>query len=257
MKKLEMERQNTVVFFLVLCLFLVSCVESTKDKDTYAFWGIAQTEPSRYVYMADSSLITSSYLEQIADFKTGDCFFIEYRADYSSNNKKDIIEVDILECDPITFLPLQTKLTDTTEILKNGQFFTVNFKKSLYLKERYFLQTTHTGYMQEQTDFFDLSYSADHVIEEDSLGRRIYELFLRSTKELPKDSTDIISTSRYRTNAINLTDFIEKTSTLETAAGKDSIVFRFNYPSGFNSDTTRVTWSMTDTVRLNIADLRK
>lgn len=252
-----MKRQKIIGFFLMLSLLFASCVESTGDKDTYAFWGVAQSEPSRYIYMTDSSMVTSSYLEQLADWKTGDCFFVEYRADYSSNNKTDIIEADILRCDPITLLPLQTQLTDTAAVLDNGQFFTINFRKSMYLKDRYFLLTTHKNYMEEQTDLFDVSYNSDHIVEEDSLGRRIYELYLRSTKVLPDDSTAIIAKDRYRTNAINLTDFLRKSGQIETSAGKDSIVFRFNYPSGFNADTTRVIWAVTDTVRLNIADLRK
>lgn len=253
--KIEMERRIIFGLFAVTCLLLSSCMGEGGNFTRYYLWGVANTESSKYLFMVDTVKITSSALEQMNDLATGDCFFVEYLIDEDVRPDRDIYEADIVAMDPIPVLTLKTELTDTAKILDYEQFINIQFTKSDYWQKRYFLLTQHSTINEEHIDHFDISYQADQVIEPDTLNRRVYELFLRVNTTSEADSLTLAGGSIYKTNAIDMEDFMKRAAAAERLAGKDTILFRINYPSRFNSDTTGLIWGRTNFFQLAISDI--
>ena len=112
----------------------------------------------------------------------------------------------------------------------------------IYLEGRFFMQAKHTNHQVDQVDLFDLSYDASSDAVTDSTGRRIYEFYLRVAQEGGTGDSSTWTT----TNAFVIEPFLSEAKQRESALGLDSIHFRINYPSRFNSDTTGVIWSRTN-----------
>ena len=104
------------------------------------------------------------------------------------------------------------------------------------------MQAKHTNHHVDQVDLFDLSYDASSDAVTDSTGRRIYEFYLRVAQEGGTGDSSTWTT----TNAFVIEPFLSEAKQRESALGLDSIHFRINYPSRFNSDTTGVIWSRTN-----------
>ena len=88
-----------------------------------------------------------------------------------------------IKYDSVAVWPLHETLTDTTVVLDKERLVTLDFKKSIYLEGRFFLQTQHINHQVDQKDIFNLSYNPDQEVEKDDDGQRIYNLYLRVTQE--------------------------------------------------------------------------
>lgn len=217
---------------------------------------VVQEEPYKCLFVRDDSipegyLISSPELENREDLKDGDCCLVEYRLDYEADRDQGVYPVEILSCDTIRKSPLVPFLTDTDRILANEQFVSLSFSKSLYLKGRYFLQVQVREHQDTRQDLFDLSYDPDQELQVGENQVRVYNLYFRSYKDQAPDT--VRSSSLTLQSAFVMDDFVSRAGQKELDNGVDSLCFVVNYPRSFNTDTTGLIWSVTDTfsIRLN------
>lgn len=241
--------------FISVVLFTSCLGESGNMLRFSSRLAVVQEEPFKSLFVRDDSipegyLISSPALEGREELKEGDCCLVEYRLDYEAEQDRGVYPVEILSCDTIRTSPLLPVLTDTTRILDNEQFVTLSFDKSLYLKGRYFLQVQVKEHQETRQDLFDFSYDPDQslMVGEDNV--RVYHLYFRSYKDQALDT--IRSSSLTLQNAFVMDDFVAKAGQTELENGVDSLCFVINYPRSFNTDTTGLIWTVTDTFAIRL-----
>lgn len=149
--------------------------------------GVIRENPMRCIYTADDQgeifIVSSSEFENRTDLKDGDCCVVDFKTNFSEELGNGVYNAEIYKYDSVAVWPLHETLTDTTVVLDKERLVTLDFKKSIYLEGRFFLQTQHVNHQVDQKDIFNLSYNPDQEVEEDSTGQRVYNLYLRVTQE--------------------------------------------------------------------------
>ena len=199
--------------------------------------GVIRENPMRCIYTADDQgnifIVSSSEFENRTDLKEGDCY-----------------NAEIYKYDSVAVWPLHETLTDTTVVLDKERLVTLDFKKSIYLEGRFFLQTQHINHQVDQKDIFNLSYNPDQEVEKDDDGQRIYNLYLRVTQEGGTgDSTKWINTT-----AFTIDKFLDQSKAIESREGQNVINFKINYAERYNADTTACVWGATDVFTLRFTN---
>lgn len=237
-------------------LLLVSCLGGEGAGVRFSSrLAVVQEQPRLSLFVRDDSipdgyLITSPAFEARTDLREGDCCLVEYRLDYGAEKEQGIYPVEIYSCDTIPKSPLVPVLTDTAHLLENEQIVSLSFRKSLYLKRRYFLQVQVREHQATRRDLFDLSYDPEQTVLPAADGRHVYRLYFRSRKDLPADTVQ--AGSLVVQNAFVMDDFVERIGAREQAAGSDSLHFFITYPRSFNTDTTGLIWESTDTFSIRL-----
>lgn len=251
-----MNRLNKNLLAIIGSVLLVSCMGESGHMIRFSSrMAVVQEEPFKSLFVRDDSipegyLISSPELENRSDLKEGSCCVVEYRLDYEAEQDRGVYPVEILSCDTIRTSPLVSQLTDTARILDNEQFVSLSFAKSLYLKGCYFLQVQVPSYQETRQDLFDFSYDPNQVLNVGENGVRVYQLYFRSYKDQAPDT--ISSSSLTSLNAFAMTDFVDRAGRVEQEKGIDSLCFVINYPRSFNTDTTGLIWSATDTFSIRL-----
>ena len=161
-----------------------------------------------------------------------------------------VYNAEIYKYDSVAVWPLHETLTDTTVVLDKERLVTLDFKKSIYLEGRFFLQTQHVNHQVDQKDIFNLSYNPDQEVEEDSTGQRVYNLYLRVTQEGGTgDSTKWVNTT-----AFTIDKFLDQAKAIESSEGQNVINFKINYAERYNADTTACVWGATDVFTLRFTN---
>lgn len=237
-----------------LLIGLTACIGDEAGTIYYYRWGVVQDQPMRCIHTVDdqgnSFVISSSDFENQAEWKAGDCCAVEFKTNFVGTLADGVYRAEILRLDTITVWPVQDQLTDTTQCLANEQFVTLHFGRSLYVADRFFVETQHANHQADQHDLFDLSYDPHQTVEVDSTGQRTYNLFLR-VRSLPGtgDSTKWVKASAFR-----LDDFLRQVRPLETQQGQSTIRFRLNYPTALQADSTSLVWSKTEPFSLRFSE---
>lgn len=242
---------------LLMVLLLASCMGESGDKTTYFRNGVAVSQPLS-IYTTDGETeypVTFNELETMPDIKDGDCFQLEFTTNFMDTPSGSVFKVDLKQFLPVTTWSLERK----TEFLPDSiptpdeQLITLSFRKSQLIKDRYFVPIELREHMGDQKDFFTFIYNPDSV-SFDSVGprqRNIYELYIRSSKEM---GADTIGTRTTQIHAFVLDDFMKVATGKEVEKGEDSLHFRFNYPNNYNVDTTRLRWSKTDLYSIKLPE---
>lgn len=241
-----------VYILLLIGIIVSSCMGNGDDTARYQRLGIAQTNPRNSVFTVDSFQVTAAEFESM-NLQDGDCFLIEFMSDiFNENNKEQLYNVDIISIDTIPVWPMPAEPIDTTIMQENGEFLSgIVYRQHKYVKERFFLTTEHRYLIEDEEKTFELSYNLDYDPVETEDGKRVYELFLRTTSG---GGTDTLGTRWKHTNAFIINDFVQKASEIEESVGNDRLILRMRYPRGFNTDSTAWIWEKTDTFSLQIPD---
>lgn len=182
--------------------------------------GVVKEQPIRCIQTMDDQgnlfLVSSADFENQEGLREGDCCAVDFKTNFVETLADGVYKSEIFAYDTVAVWPVQESLTDTTLILPDEQFVTVDFGRSLYLAGRFFVQTQHTNHQADQQDLFDLSYDPAQVVEVDTLGQRCYNLFLR-VRSLPGtgDSVKWIETSAFK-----LEDFLRQVSPYRGGLGR-------------------------------------
>lgn len=235
-------------------LALTACMGDGSGSINYHRVGVVRDTPSRCIYTTDAQggifRVSSADFEGRTDVRDGDCCAIDFKTNFANDLGGGVYEAEITRYDTIGVWPLKATLTDTSGILPNERMVTLDFKKSLYIEGRFFLQTEHTNHQADQQDLFDLSYDPDRPAEQDEQGERFYNLYLRVTRAGGTgDSSKWIKTS-----AFTIDEFLNRAKVAEQAAGYSRVSFRLHYPTGFNADTTGCVWGVTDLFTLRFTN---
>ena len=197
--------------------------------------GVIRENPMRCIYTADDQgnifIVSSSEFENRTDLKEGDCCVVDFKTNFSEELGNGVYNAEIYKYDSVAVWPL-------------------DFKKSIYLEGRFFLQTQHINHQVDQKDIFNLSYNPDQEVEKDDDGQRIYNLYLRVTQEGGTgDSTKWINTT-----AFTIDKFLDQAKAIESREGQNEINFKINYAERYNADTTACVWGATDVFTLRFTN---
>ena len=136
--------------------------------------GVIRENPMRCIYTADDQgeifIVSSSEFENRTDLKDGDCCVVDFKTNFSEELGNGVYNAEIYKYDSVAVWPLHETLTDTTVVLDKERLVTLDFKKSIYLEGRFFLQTQHVNHQVDQKDIFNLSYTPDQEVEKDDDG---------------------------------------------------------------------------------------
>lgn len=230
----------------LFAIWLTSCLGDGANEITYNRLGVVQTEPWKCIFTSDGYMISSPDFDARQDVKGGDCCLVDYRTNFSDEMGNGVYEAKILRYDTIVGWPLSPVLIDTALVLDGEQTISVQVNRTTYIQGHLFLFTQHSGHLTNQKDLFSLSYNPKQIVQPDENGKRIYDLFLRVTKEggeNPAQSSLILP------NAFTIRKFIEEASVAEKEAGQSGLYFKVNYTQRFNEDTTACVWAA-DTVAI-------
>lgn len=251
-----MKKLYQVLWGVASCALFTSCLGESGNWVRFSSrLAVVQEEPFKCLFVRDDSipegyLISSQEIENRDELKAGDCCVVEYRLDYGAGQNQGVYPVEILSCDMLRTFPLTPALTDTTRILEHEQFVTLSFDRSLYLKGRYFLQVQLREHQDTRQDLFDFSYDPEQTPEAGENNVRVYHLYFRSYKDQEPDT--IRTTSLTLQNAFVMDDFVDRAGQAELEKGVDSLCFVVNYPRSFNTDTTGLIWTTTDTFAIRL-----
>lgn len=241
--------------WLLLLLVLTSCMGESGDKMDFYRNGVLVTQPVQALYTTDGSegyIITSPEIEGLNDAKVGDCFEVEFRGNLTSQPADNLFRVKVKQ---LTSVPLWSlaktneEAPDTTR-MENEQTITLSLNRTQYIEGRLFMPVELNNYLSEQVDHFILTYNPDKeptlkektaaTEDEPAEVQRVYELYLRATKE---GGPDTLAIKKIQSNAFLLESFVKEVGEIERAAGNNELYFRFNYAQRFTTDSTRVQWA--------------
>ena len=118
--------------------------------------GVIRENPMRCIYTADDQgeifIVSSSEFENRTDLKDGDCCVVDFKTNFSEELGNGVYNAEIYKYDSVAVWPLHETLTDTTVVLDKERLVTLDFKKSIYLEGRFFLQTQHVNHQVDQKD---------------------------------------------------------------------------------------------------------
>ena len=235
-------------------LALTACIGDPAGTIHYHRWGVVREQPIRCIQTVDDRgvpyVISSADFENREELREGDCCAVDFKTNFVETLADGVYKAEIFQYDTVAVWPVRESLTDTTAFLPDERFVTVDFGRSLYIAGRLFVQTQHTDHQADQQDLFDLSYDPGQVVEVDTAGHRIYNLFLR-VRSLPGTGD---STKWIKASAFKIDDFLRKVRPAEEAQGESTIRFCLNYPLRYNSDTTAYLWGKTDPFALQFTE---
>lgn len=236
------------------CLGLTACMGDPAGTIHYHRLGVVQEQPIRSIQTMDDQgnlfVVSSADFENREELREGDCCAVDFKTNFVETMADGVYKSEIFAYDTIAVWPMRESLTDTTAILPDERFVTVDVGRSIYLAGRFFVQTTHTDHQADQQDLFDLSYDPAQVVEVDTLGQRCYNLFLR-VRSLPGTGDSV---KWIKTSAFLLEDFLRQVRPVEEALGESAIRFCLNYPVRFNTDTTAYIWGKTHPFTLRFSE---
>ena len=249
-----MNRKYIGRIIAVGCLGLTACIGDPAGTIHYHRLGVVKEHPIRSIQTMDDRgnlfVVSSADFENREELREGDCCAVDFKTNFVETLADGVYKSEIFAYDTVVVWPVRATLTDTTAILPDEQFVTVDFGRSIYLAGRFFVQTQHTNHQVDQQDLFDLSYDPAQVVEVDTLGQRRYNLFLR-VRSLPGTGD---STKWIKTSAFKLEDFLRQVRPTEEALGASAIRFCLNYPLRYNADTTGYIWGKTDSFTLQFSE---
>lgn len=249
-----MNRKYIGRIIAVGCLGLTACIGDPAGTIHYHRLGVVKEHPIRSIQTMDDRgnlfVVSSADFENREELREGDCCAVDFKTNFVETLADGVYKSEIFAYDTVAVWPVRETLTDTTAILPDEQFVTVDFGRSIYLAGRFFVQTQHTNHQVDQQDLFDLSYDPAQVMEVDTLGQRCYNLFLRVCS-LPGTGD---STKWIKTSAFKLEDFLRQVRPTEEALGASAIRFCLNYPLRYNADTTGYIWGKTDSFTLQFSE---
>ena len=91
--------------------------------------------------------------ENRTDLKEGDCCVVDFKTNFSEELGNGVYNAEIYKYDSVAVWFLHETLTDTTVVLDKERLVTLDFKKSIYLEGRFFLQTQHVNHQVDQRIF--------------------------------------------------------------------------------------------------------
>lgn len=244
--KCRRKRQAGYTVLGLLAIWLTSCMGDGANEITYNRLGVVQTQPWKCIFTSDGYMISSSDFDSRQDVKEGDCCLVDYRTNFSEELGNGVYQAKILKYDSIIGWPLFPTLIDTALVLDGEQTITIQAGRTTYIQGHLFLFTQHNAHLTNQKDNFNLSYDPKQVVEADENGKRIYELFLRVTKEGGEEPGQ---SSLVLPNAFSIQKFIEEAGAAEKEVGQSELLFKVNYTQRFNEDTTACIWAA-DTVAI-------
>ncbi len=219
------------------------------EKTSYFRNGVIVTQPEVRLYTTDGEsdyIITSPDIESLPDLKDGDCFQVEFKANFTDTPDKNVYSVEVNRLYPVPALNIESTkdvLPDTIPSA-NEQLMTINFRKGQFIKDRFFVPIELLDYRQDQSELFSFKYNPDTLTVDTITKHRIYELYVRSIREGGVDSIKI--REHIQMQALVLDNFLEEVIEREKEAQEDSVFFRFKYPNKFNVDSTLLRWTQTD-----------
>lgn len=244
--KCKCKRQAGYIVLGLFAIWLTSCMGDGANEITYNRLGVVQTQPWKCIFTSDGYMISSPDFEARQDVKEGDCCLVDYRTNFSEELGNGVYDAKILKYDSVATWSLSPVLIDTALVLDGEQTISVQAGRTTYMQGYLFLFTQHNAHLTNQKDLFNLSYDPKQIVKTDENGKRIYDLFLRVTKEggeKPEQSSLILP------NAFSIRKFIEEAGAVEKEAGQSTLHFKVNYTQRFNEDTTACIWAA-DTVAI-------
>ncbi|MDL2208719.1 hypothetical protein LJB97_03770 [Parabacteroides sp. OttesenSCG-928-O15] len=215
-------------FFLLLLFCLSSCMGESGDRMGYFRYGVVTTEPSLSLSTSDGKEIRQISFPELNGSQAGDCFLVEFKADFSQSAKSGVYDVEMSSLEPVR----QHLLEETEAVLPdtipsaNEQFLTLNMSKGRFLKGRFFVHIDLKEHREEQTEAFTLAFNRDSVFRETEETGRYYQFCLRVIRE---GGVDSLKSTQTEIHALNLSSFLKEAALIEQEAGKDSLFFRFQY----------------------------
>lgn len=240
MEKRARNRQPLVILSLLIGLLVTSCMGDSRPIVTYNRLGIIREEGEKFVYTSDSFRISFPELEGMEEMRTGRVLRFDFKTVLNEYNKSEIQQAELVRWDTVPGWQIHPQLSDTGMIFYGETPLSVtSLSKSLFFSNRIFLKTAHTYAGKHGEEYFELAYNAKDTTARDSVNNFTYNLFLRFV--LLNEDT-LIKKNYSRTNAFDLTSFINYAAPREQQAGKQAIRFLVHTASRFNADTTAWIW---------------
>ena len=241
-------------FWLAGCLGLTACMGDPAGTIHYHRLGVVKEQPIRSIQTMDDRgnlfVVSSADFENREELREGDCCAVDFKTNFVETLADGVYKSEIFAYDTVGVWPVKEGLTDTTVMLPDEQFVTVDLGRSIYLAGRLFVQTQHADHQADQQDLFDLSYDPAQELEVDTLGQRCYNLFLR-VRSLPGTGDSV---KWIKTSAFKLEDFLRQVRPTEEALGESKIRFCLNFPERFNADTTAYIGGKTNVFTLQFSE---
>lgn len=200
---------------------------------------VIKTPDSTKIQTRDITLYSDRYTASADD---GDCFILQYNIDFGlfanadTGRRTGLYTVEILNMEAVPMPDLETTLVDTATVFTNEQTISLQKRYSI-IRNRLFLYTQINPDTVLPVNTFSLSYTTEAAPATSDGNKKIYDLFLRSTKE-PSNGTTIDLSKKIYLNAFNIYDLLSK------KGSDDTLFFRINYVNSFNKDSTAIThWS--------------
>ncbi|MCC8153306.1 MAG: hypothetical protein LIP01_03275 [Tannerellaceae bacterium] len=191
---------------------------------------------------------------------SGECVLIDYKIDldeaYVTEDARGTYSPVTLTSTPTT-LKLWTAIEnpDTADVRPLERAVGSFQQRAEFLKNRLFLFTSYT--IQDSLQFAN-SYEIGYFKKQDAkIDTSLYkeknvpyfELFLRVDTIDNTAGTRTTERTQYDRNAFAITDFVKNFSSY---AVDDTLYVRIKYAKSFNSDTTRINWGESQTIKLGL-----
>lgn len=238
----------------ILLLPLSSCMGDGDNMVNYHRVGVVREKPMRCICTTDDEgnifKVSSVELDGREDLMDGYCCHVDFTTNYKDELGDGVYKAEIFKFDSVAVWPMHNLLTDTSTVVDDERIVSLDFGRSVYLDGHLFLNTRHQIHQADQKDIFNLSYNPEQEASVTEDGTRVYELYLRTSKEGGTGD----SISWICTTAFTIDNFLSDVKARESAAGTGEINLRINYPTGFNADTTACVWSVTDIFTLRFSN---
>ncbi|MDH6357179.1 hypothetical protein [Parabacteroides sp. PF5-9] len=252
LNQINMKKKKQLGAFIVLVLILSSCIGDIGNTIVYSRIGVVRGEPEKHLLTSDGYSVVWPELGQDALLETGTSLRVNFKTNFFEKGEGRY-EAELIDYEILPHSTLQVAQTDTTTILTKDErrISAVAKINNLFIDGYYFFKTD-VAYprLGEKVDF-QLFYDPHQADSMTIDGRhRIYELFLRVSKS---EGTDTLKAQETYTCSYHIQELIEDVKQTILDEGKDSLIFRVNYGSRFNADTTAFVWTASDTMAVRLA----
>lgn len=214
--------------------------------------GVVRLEEGKQIVLRSGMKILAPQLDtlQVGD---GDCCLVDFQLNYA--DQPDSLQ-NIWHADWLTYRPVELNALallvpdDTMSTRPDEHFLRFSIAKGGCVEGRMFLYLEYNNHYSTQVDEFMMLCDPDpqtrHVAANDST-RLVHQLYLRSFG--PIAERDSVVEKLVLPEAFLIEELLERAS----EAGEDTLHFQITYPTGFNADSTRYAWGVSDIFSVPLA----
>lgn len=215
--------------------------------------GVVRLDDGKQIVLRNGMRILAPQLDTL-QIGEGDCCLVDFQLNYDNqpDSLQNIWHADWLTYRPVDLNALGTLVPDDTMTTRADEhFLRFSIAKGGCVEGRMFLYLEYNSHYSSQVDEFmmlcDPDPSVRHPAADDS-ARLVHQLYLRSFGPIAEG--DSVVESLVLPEAFLIEELLERAS----SAGEDTLHFQITYPTGFNADSSRYNWGVSEVFSVPLSD---